>query len=79
MNTTLTYADQEFDRQVETLLKRRYPDLTERTEDDFVALIEPLRSVVLARLPQMQAPTADRVPFVVVAGPELAPARTRWP
>ena len=74
MHSSLKFdAEQEFDRQVETLLKRGYPDLTERTEDDFIALIEPLRSVVLARAEQMEAPTADRVPFVVAVGPGLAP------
>ena len=74
--TALTFdAVDEFDRQVETLLKLRYPELSDRSEDDFLALVEPLRALALARAAEMAPPTADRVPFVLVVGPELAPAR----
>jgi len=64
----------ELDRQVETLLEKRYPDLSGRSEDDFVKLVETLRPAVLARARQMESRTADRAPFVLVVGPELAPA-----
>ena len=64
----------ELDRQVETLLKNRFPGLTNRTEDDFLAMVEPLRADVLARVTELAPPTADRVPFLLVLGPELAPA-----
>lgn len=74
MSSAKLDADAELDRQVETLLKRGYPGLSGRTEDEFVEPLERLRPVVLGRAQQMQPPTADRVPFVVVVGPELAPA-----
>jgi len=67
-------AHAELDRQIETLLKLRYPDLSERSEESFLALVEPLRAEVLARSSDFQAPSADRVPFVLVVGPDLAPA-----
>ena len=72
MNATFD-VDGEFDRQIETLLKWRYPELTGRNEDAFLELVEPLRSVVVARSAAMAPPTADRVPFVLVIGEELAP------
>jgi hypothetical protein len=66
-------ASDEFDRQVETLLKKRYPDLSGRSEDQFLELVEPVRADLLARAADFDAPTSERVPFLLAVGPELAP------
>lgn len=73
MSAQTLAAASELDRQIETLLKKRYPDLSGRTEDEFLALVEPLRVPVLAQAPELNPATADRVPFVLVPGPQLAP------
>ena len=67
-------AGAELDRQIEALLKARYPDQSGRSEDEFLELVEPLRPLVLARAAKLAPPTADRVPFVLVTGPDLIPA-----
>ena len=67
-------ADREFDRQLETLLKKRYPDASGRTEDELIDLVEALRPSVLARSAELALATADRVPFVLVVGPDVLAA-----
>jgi hypothetical protein len=73
-------VDQEFDRQLETLLKLDYPSLTGRDEAALVDQVEPLRSSVRHLLDDADAaPTPSRVPFVIVVGPRLAAAETLVP
>jgi hypothetical protein len=62
--------DDEFERQLTTLLEKGYPDLAGLTEQQFRELVEPLRSL-LAGLPQASRP--DAIPFVVVVTAAIVP------
>jgi hypothetical protein len=61
----------EYDRQVRTLLRKGYPSLAGMSDDDFCALVQPLRREVADRQGQLSAPTSDRVPFVLVISKHL--------
>jgi Family of unknown function (DUF5701) len=57
----------EFDRQLGVLLARGYPELAGLSPEQFGAVVEPLRRVVTAAVPEGNLkPTPSRVPFVVV-------------
>jgi hypothetical protein len=65
----------EFDRQVQTLVDKGYPDLTGRAVAAFVALLSPLRDAVADLAPPERD---DRIPFVlVVTGPAREQAFAR--
>lgn len=61
--------EEEFDRQVATLVSRGYPALTELSDGDFAAKLDPLRDL----LPKATASDDDAVPFVIVVKGELVP------
>jgi len=69
-------VDEEFDRQVETLRRLGYPVLAGVSEDAFVELLEPLRTVVRERWGTWAAVevTPSRVPFLLVVGPSVVRA-----
>ena len=52
MTTDTFDANAELDRQIEKLLKLRYPDLSGRSEESFLALVEPLRVAADPPLPR---------------------------
>ncbi|MDI1289909.1 MAG: DUF5701 family protein, partial [bacterium] len=62
-------ASMEFDRQRDRLLALGYPALAGTTDDEFVALIEPIRQHV-DRI-DTQPATASNVPWVLVINPTL--------
>ena len=72
-------AAEEYDRQVARLVELGYPAIAGRSTDDFVAMLEPLRDLVLARAESMAAPTRESVPFVVVVPAGLVPAASSMP
>ncbi|WP_018658239.1 DUF5701 family protein [Actinomadura flavalba] len=67
----------EFERQVAVLLEKGYPALTGRTDEEFAAVLAPLRAVVTGRDLPPAAP--GRAPFVLVPGRDLAPAERTVP
>ncbi|MFJ2741506.1 DUF5701 family protein [Streptomyces sp. NPDC087440] len=69
----------EFDRQVQTLLSQGYAPLAGRTEAEFRELVEPLRAQVTKRAEPMAAPTAERVPFLLVVTRELVAVEESLP
>jgi hypothetical protein len=58
-----------FDAQVETLIRKGYPELCDTTDDEFAARLEPLA----AKLPAADVEADADVAFVIV--PRVAPAR----
>jgi hypothetical protein len=66
-------APAEFDRQVGTLIGKGYPALAGLADDDFAALLSPLRASLTTHATTMSAPEDGRVPFVLVVTRELAP------
>ncbi|TWJ25040.1 DUF5701 family protein [Micromonospora endolithica] len=67
----------EFDSQVDTLVRLGYPALAGRAEDEFRALLAPLRPAAVAGAAGLPAPTEDRVPFLLVVTRELVPVEDR--
>ncbi|MFC3503389.1 DUF5701 family protein [Micromonospora krabiensis] len=70
-------ADSEFDRQVDRLVELGYPGLAGRTDDDFRALVAPLRAAARQGTAGLPAPTEGRVPFLLVTTRELIPVAER--
>ncbi|MBZ0294810.1 MAG: DUF5701 family protein [Anaerolineae bacterium] len=64
----------EFDRQVDNLLHKGYPEAAKLSEQDFLKHIEPLRAVV----DELKVPQKDlehgHLPFVIVVKNELVSA-----
>ncbi|MER7411716.1 MULTISPECIES: DUF5701 family protein [Streptomyces] len=84
----VTEATREFDRQLNTLLTQGFPALSGRTEEEFSALVHPLRDVVedVARHAPGLRETGDpgdettgRAPFLLVVTRELAPVEETVP
>jgi Family of unknown function (DUF5701) len=69
----------EFDQQLGTLLKKGYPAISGRTEDEFTELVAPLRKTAIMHTASMAPPTAARVPFVLVITKDLVPADRAMP
>lgn len=69
----------EFDRQVQVLVEKGYPQLAKLTADAFVRRVAPLRNAVLSRGPSMEPPSANRIPFLLVATRDLAPVERTIP
>ncbi|WP_069811628.1 DUF5701 family protein [Streptomyces sp. TP-A0874] len=69
----------EFDRQVRTLTGLGYPKLSGLTDEQFTALLEPLRATVPTPDGTDLDPGNGRVPFVVVVTRELAPIEETMP
>ena len=61
--------DQEFDRQLQTLLDKDYPALAGMSVHDFTRTIEPLRKL----LPHAVATEQDSIPFLIVVRGSLVP------
>ncbi len=74
-----SHAACEFDRQVQTYVDLGYPGLAGQSEEEFRALLEPVREPVLARADTMTEPTRWRVPFVLVIGKTLVPVTETIP
>jgi len=72
-------AAAEYDRQVGRLVDLGYPVLALRSTEDFVAMLAPLRELVLTRAGSMTSPTTEGVPFVVVVSAGLVPASSSMP
>ncbi|MFJ6699093.1 DUF5701 family protein [Streptomyces sp. NPDC091272] len=72
-------AGTEFERQIQTLLDKGYPALAGKTEAEFRELLEPLREPVLEHAPSMPAPSASRVPFLLVVTRSLIPVEESVP
>ncbi len=62
-------TEEEFDRQVATLVSKDYPALAELSEEEFTKHLEPLRDL----LPKATASDDASIPFVVVVKSELVP------
>lgn len=62
-------AEDEFDRQLETLVARDYPALAGMSPEQFTGHVEPLRAL----LAKASASTDAAIPFVVVVRGELVP------
>lgn len=64
---------QEFNKQVENLIIKGYPQTAEKTNEEFLKLIEPLKN----NLPNLPVPDIDiekgSLPFVIVVKDELVP------
>lgn len=66
-------VDQEFDRQIQTLISKDYPALAEVSPEDFGKQIEPLRQLLLDLPPRTPVPSEDAIPFVIVVRNTLVP------
>jgi hypothetical protein len=66
---------QEFDRQVNTLLTKGYPNLVQKSEEAFIQLIEALRE----KVEKIQEIDSDHIPFVIVVKHELLAAELALP
>lgn len=75
--TVVRALEEEFDRQVETLVRRGYPKAARIGAKDFRAQMEPLRAV----LGDLAAPEerADRVPFAIVVNNDLVAREKAMP
>ncbi len=62
-------VEEEFDRQLRTLLDKGYPELAGMSPDEFTQHIGPLREL----LPQVSGSTPQSVPFVIVVTSRLVP------
>lgn len=62
---------QEFDRQVENLLKKRYPTVASVRAENFTGYLEPLKERVAELATFEQNITAGRIPFVIVIKNDL--------
>jgi len=69
----------EFDQQLGTLLKKGYPAISGKTDDEFAELVAPLRKTAIMHSAEMAPPTAARVPFVLVITKDLMPADRAMP
>jgi uncharacterized protein DUF5701 len=56
----------EFDRQVETLLHKGYPELAELSQQEFLKHIEPLRPAITSRTMHGSPAEKGHIPFVIV-------------
>ncbi|SIR96351.1 hypothetical protein SAMN05444858_13147 [Micromonospora avicenniae] len=72
-------AATEFDRQVQRLVELGYPKLAGTAEDDFRDLVAPLRAAAVIGTAGLPAPTAARVPFLLVVTRDLIPVEERLP
>jgi hypothetical protein len=70
---------EEFDRQIETLVRKGYPALAGITEREFVARLEPLRARAAACATEHDANQDGRIPFVVVIKNDLVPPEAAMP
>jgi hypothetical protein len=74
-----TTLQEEFDRQVETLLHNGYPRVAGISAQELIRYVEPLKE----RLEHLSGPGAEpsvgRVPFVIVVKKELVPADQAMP
>jgi len=61
--------EEEFERQLDTLLRKDYPALAGLSADGFIAGVEPLRDL----LPNASTSTEDAIAFVVVVKHEVVP------
>lgn len=61
----------EFDRQINTLIQKGYPDITGLSEQAFKALLEPLRAHLNQEL--RTPSTSEQIPFVITITRTLAP------
>jgi hypothetical protein len=66
-------AGSEFDRQTGTLLGKGYHLTAGLGEEEFAALLAPLRATAIERGGEAEAPAEGTVPFVLVVTRELAP------
>jgi len=72
-------AGAEFDQQLATLLKKGYPAISGKTDDEFAELVVPLRKTAIMHIASKTPPTAARVPFVLVITMDLVPADRAMP
>ncbi|MQA62553.1 MAG: hypothetical protein GEU86_13910 [Actinophytocola sp.] len=68
----------EFDRQVQNLLDKGYPALTDMTRDNFMGLVAPLRDVAITGS-ERRPPSRAHVPFVLVIKDRLINANQLMP
>ena len=68
-DVALTETRQEFDRQVDTLVSKGYPQHAGMSEEAFRSHLEPLATLAPAPL----TTAADRIPFVIVVTTALVP------
>ncbi|GAB3209185.1 DUF5701 family protein [Marinactinospora thermotolerans] len=66
-------AGAEFDRQVDTLIAKGYPEAAGLDTEAFTALLAPLRATAVAHGASLRPPAPGRAPFVVVLTRALAP------
>jgi len=69
----LTDPIEEFERQLDSLVEKGYPELAQRSEREFRKIVEPLRDDV-ERLAASGASPNGVIPFVVAVKSELVPA-----
>lgn len=62
-------VDEEFDRQLETLISKDYPGLAGMSTEKFTSYVEQLRGL----LPTAPASTEEAIPFVIVIKSDLVP------
>jgi len=79
VTSSLREPGAEFDRQVQNLLGRGYPELAGTTADEFERLVAPLRPAAIAGGAAMDSPTPARVPFVLVVTKNLLTADQMMP
>ena len=61
--------DEEFDRQLQTLISKDYPALAGTSDEEFTGNIEPLREL----LPRVSVSDENAIPFVIVVRNTLVP------
>src|SRR5688572_26402325 len=69
----------EFDRQVENLLQKGYPDLASVKAEEFVRHVEPLRAKIGELGPLQNDANEGRIPFVIVIKNDLVAAESAMP
>ena len=78
-SATKNVLTREFDRQVSTLLQKRYPEITSVPVDEFMAHMAPLKERVRGLYRPGEEAKEGRIPFVIVIKGELMPAETAMP
>ncbi|MQA28082.1 MAG: hypothetical protein GEU94_22115, partial [Micromonosporaceae bacterium] len=72
-------AGTEFDRQVQNLLAKGYPELANLSRQEFEERLAPLCEVAIAHGSSLAPPTPERAPFVLVVKMQLVPADRAMP
>lgn len=75
----LQQLEEEFDRQIDNLVQKGYPKITQRETAEFLELITPLKANLAHITPPPKTRPTKQIPFVIVIKEELITAEEALP